>query len=159
MKSTLLSKDSIEVKSLEFCEELLMKIIGIEDESIRDERLCLKSTKEEIKKCLLSGCSYGLYDKNELVAFSLCYYSDYCTGYIDKCFVSPEYRGNGIQKLLLKNNISSLLERGVDEIYAMASPINIPSLKSFESVGFYVKKELEFYGNYRYLLKRDESRD
>lgn len=126
----------------------------MELEKTQDEpRLCCRSEYKDILKSVTSGCSYGLYYKNSLVAYSLCYVTDYGTAYIDKCFVHSKHRGHSYQRLLLQHNIKSLLSNGVCEIYAMTSPNNIASLKSFTSVGFSVMRDAKFSGYERYILK------
>ena len=134
-------------------DDLFSKIIEIERQYINNPEECIRSSEKDVENCLLSGCSYGVFDNGELVAFSLCYHSDYCTGYIDKCFVVPEYRGNKIQQTLLKKNIEALRVKGVDEVFAMVAPKNIASVRSFWSVGFEIKKNITFDNVERILLK------
>lgn len=123
------------------------------ENTLSDYNICLKSSIEDIKKCLLSNCSYGLFVGDTLIAYSLSYYTEYGTGYIDKCFVRNEYRGNGYQYILLNMNIGSLISHNVYEIFAMVSPENIASIKSFKNAGFYVKRDTICNSYERYILK------
>lgn len=64
-----------------------------------------------------------------LVAYSLAYFTEYGTAYVDKCFVCSGYRGHGFQYLLLNANIAKLVSNGAQEIFAMTSPKNEASIK------------------------------
>ena len=144
------------IGKLTYSESLIDYIISIEEEYISSAELCIKSDCKEIEKCLNSGCSFGLFDGDKLVGFSLCYYSDYCTGYIEKTFILPAYRGCGYQKELTKTNLTALKCLGVDEVYSMVSPNNIASKKSLTSVGFRKKKDVVYNGLQRVILKLNQ---
>ncbi len=141
------------VSQLSCQDDIFCRIVEIEKQYINNPEECIRSSEKDIANCLSSGCSYGLFDNGKLVAFSLCYHSDYCTGYIDKCFVAPQYRGKKIQRSLLNRNIEALRSKGVDEIFAMVAPGNKASLRSFWAVGFEIKKIMTFENVERLLLK------
>ena len=144
----------MQVSKLTYTREILQQVLLLEREYLKDEELCLRSSELGIIKCLSSKCSYGIFDYGRLVAFSLCYHSEYSTGYIEKCFVHPDYRGRGTQKLLLNKNLDALKIRNVDEVFAVVSPYNEASLKSFTRVGFVFKKNTECQNHRRLLLKK-----
>lgn len=138
---------------LQYSDKILLKVMEIERQYVTDEEMCIRSDEQDIAKCLSSGCSFGVFVDGEIVAFSLCYHSDYCTGYVDKCFVMPEYRGRRLQCAMLERNIEALSCCGVDEVFAMVSPKNMASFKSFSRVGFKEKKRMFFSDVERLLLK------
>lgn len=106
------------------------------EKQLNDANLCFKSSESIIKRCLNLGCSVGVYINGDLSAYSLCYYNEYGIGYIDKCFVSPEQRGQGWQVSMLLKNINLLISKNIKIIYSMASPSNWVSTRSFKQVGF-----------------------
>lgn len=115
--------------------------------------MCFPSEKEDIVKCLQSGCSFGLLVNDKLVAYSLTYFTEYGTAYVDKCFVHADYRGNGFQYILINANIAKLVSNGVQEIFAMTSPKNEASMKSFINAGFSFKRDIKYKGIERLILK------
>lgn len=115
--------------------------------------MCFASEPEDIVKCLLSGCSLGILINDKLVAYSLAYFTEYGTAYVDKCFVHIDYRGNGFQYILINANIAKLLSNGAQEIFAMASPRNEASIKSFINAGFSFKRDAKYRGYDRLILK------
>ena len=117
--------------------------------------MCLKSSSDDINKCIASNCSYGLFIGNDLIAYSLAYFTEYGTAYIDKCYVKNDYRGNGYQYILLNMNVGSLVSNGACEIFAMVSPKNTASIKSFTNAGFYIKRDAKCNDYERYILKYD----
>ena len=100
----------------------------------------------DIVKCLQSDCSFGLLVNDKLVAYSLAYYTEYGTAYVDKCFVHADYRGNGFQYILINANIAKLVSNGVQEIFTMTSPRNEASIKSFTNAGFQLSETLNIRG-------------
>lgn len=117
------------------------------------EEICARSEEEDIVRCLKSRCSYAASVNGVMSAYSLSYFTEYGTAYIDKCFVDETARGNGIQYILLNANIAALLANDVHEIYSMVSPLNKASLKSFTNAGFKVIRETKYKGYGRYILK------
>jgi len=135
--------------SLDYLEE----IKGNEREYLNNPAECLQSDEEDIIRCLASGCSLGIFCKGSLIAYSLAYFTDYGTAYVDKCFVVPQFRGNGYQYKLLEKQIEKLQSKGVRDVYAMTSPSNIASKKSFEKAGFRYLRETVCHGEKRIILK------
>lgn len=131
----------------------IAKIEELEKTLLSDQIMCFASEPEDIIKCLQSGCSYGLFIDGKMAAYSLSYFTEYGTAYVDKCFVCPHYRGNGFQYMLLNANISKLLSNGANEIFAMTSPKNEASIKSFTNAGFSFKRDTKYKGIERLILK------
>ena len=136
--------------------------LSISDHSTIDEyernipdlsSVCFASEPQDVVKCLQSGCSYGLWINRELVAYSLAYFTEYGTAYIDKCFVNQNYRGNGFQYILINANLAELVSNGVQEVFAMTSPRNKASMKSFTNAGFVFKRDTKYKGQQRIILK------
>lgn len=117
------------------------------------EETCAKSEEEDIDKCLCSGCSFTATVNGHMAAYSLAYFTEYGTAYVDKCFVDEAMRGNGLQYILLNANIAALLANDVHEIYSMVSPANKASLKSFTNAGFQILRETKYKGYDRVILK------
>lgn len=141
----------IQVKALSISS--LSDIEEMEKTLLSDPDICFASEPKDIVKCLRSGCSYGLLINNKLVAYSLAYFTEYGTAYIDKCFVHSDYRGNGFQYILLNANIAKLVSNGVQDIFSMTSPKNEASIKSFTSSGFSIKRDTKYKGVDRLILK------
>ena len=131
----------------------LSDIKNMEQSLLSDPSMCFASEPKDIVKCLRSECSYGLLINDELVAYSLAYFTEYGTAYIEKCFVRSEYRGNGFQCILLNANIAKLVSNGVQYIFSMTSPKNEASIKSFTSSGFSIERDTKYKGVERLILK------
>lgn len=136
--------------------------LSIDDHATIDEyernmpympNVCFMSEPQDVVKCLQSGCSYGLWLGRVLIAYSLAYFTEYGTAYVDKCFVHQDFRGNGFQYMLLNANIAKLLSNGAHEIFAMTSPKNEASIKSFINAGFSFKRDTKYKGIERLILK------
>lgn len=123
------------------------------ESTLVDGSICLKSDTHDIEDSLNGECSVGMFVDDELVAYSLAKWNDYGIGYVDKCFVAPAYRGQGIQKGMLSANLLALVGKKVHEVWAMTSPTNIASLRSFIYVGFQEYKDIICEGFPRKLLK------
>ncbi|WP_130893089.1 GNAT family N-acetyltransferase [Paraprevotella xylaniphila] len=141
----------MEVKSLSMFD--MTEIETMEQALLSNPEICFASEPQDIAKCLQSGCSYGLWLDGSFVAYSLAYFTEYGTAYVDKCFVSSDYRGNGFQYILLNANIARLVSNGVQEIFAMTSPKNDASIKSFTNAGFSPKRATKYKGVERVILK------
>ena len=150
-----ISKGSIDVG-------IEVRKLSISDHSTIDEyernmpylpSVCFASEPQDVVKCLQSGCSYGLWIYRELVAYSLAYFTEYGTAYIDKCFVNQNYRGNGFQYILINANLAELVSNGVQEVFAMTSHSNEASIKSFTNAGFEFKRDTKYKGQQRIILK------
>lgn len=61
-------------------------------------------------------------------------------GYVFQMFVSPKLRRKGIARKLLEYVQSYLVDNGADFLYALVMEENSPSMKCFESSGFFNKK-------------------
>lgn len=142
---------SIEIKQLSMSDHVII------DEYERNmpymPSLCFASEPQDVVKCLQSGCSYGLWLDGVLVAYSLAYFTEYGTAYIDKCFVRQDCRGNGYQYILLNANLAKLVSNSVQEVFAMTSPNNEASIKSFTNAGFSFKRDTKYKGERRIILK------
>lgn len=141
----------MQVKSLSISD--MLDIEKIEQTLLPNPDMCFASEPEDIVKCLRSSCSYGLWLNDRLAAYSLAYFTEYGTAYIDKCFVCSDYRGSGFQYILINANITKLVSKGVQEIFAMTSPKNEASIKSFTNAGFSFKRDTKYKGIERIILK------
>jgi ribosomal protein S18 acetylase RimI-like enzyme len=76
--------------------------------------------------------------------------------HIESLGVSKNFRGHGLQKLLINNALTELRRMGVKKAYCTVSPDNKYSLKNFIETGFIKIAEKELYGGYkRLILARD----
>lgn len=130
------------------------EVESLESEIGKDPRMCMKSDAEDVKKCLHSGCSKAVVEDGNIVAYTLAYFTDYGTAYIEKVFVSENWRGRGLQCELVKEAMKVLLSHDVHETYTMASPYNLASLHNFQKVGFRVLRETRCNGYDRMILRR-----
>lgn len=128
-------------------------IVAMERSHLNNPKECLRSEEHIITESLNSGCSVGVYEGEELIAFSLCYFNEYGVGYVEKCFVMQDKRGRGYQFKMLEVNKSLLEIKGVHTIYTMVSPSNWGSIKSFEKAGFKEFKKIEFKDEERLVMK------
>ncbi|MHB2153628.1 GNAT family N-acetyltransferase [Calditrichota bacterium GD2] len=73
----------------------------------------------------------------------------------------PSFRGKGISKILLDKGIKKLLfsENTIERIVALIRPSNLPSIKSFLSIGFQYNKEVKINNEkfYKYVLYVNEN--
>lgn len=142
---------SIEIKQLSMFDHVI--IDEYEKNMPYMPNLCFASEPQDVVKCLQSGCSYGLWLDGVLVAYSLAYFTEYGTAYVDKCFVRQDCRGNGFQYILLNANLAKLVSNDVHEVFAMTSPANEASIKSFTNAGFSFKRDTKYKGEQRIILK------
>ena len=145
---------SIHIRALSLLE---LPEVSEYEAQLNDEKACAQSTPQDVHKSLASGCSYGAFDlvdgEYKLIGYSLAYPTEYCTGYVDKCFVHEGYRGKGLHKLMLESNLDALVSNGVLNVYAMTAPSNTASISNFKKVGFKVCKDAKYAGHERYILK------
>ena len=128
-------------------------ILLSEQEYLNDPNTCLRSTREDIVKSIHSGMSFGAFINGQLIAYSLCYYNEYRICFIEKCFVHPAYRGNGLQSSLLMMNMATMRNKGIINAYTMASPSNVWSIRNFKERGFNVVGKTEIDGYKRLVLR------
>lgn len=142
---------TISIRALK--EDDIPSVLFLEDTYLTDPSMCLRSSVDDVDKCIWSGLSIGIFCDNKLVAYCLCYDSDYSIGFIEKCFVSPDWRGRNLQHRLLELSMSIMRRRGLLNIYSMVSPDNVWSMRNFNNVGFKVFDKKEFEGYKRVILK------
>jgi len=124
------------------------------ENSMNDDSMCMRSSNEDIAKSLLSGFSVGLLVAGEIVAYSLCYVNEYRLAFIDKCYVSEAYRGQGLQAEMIMLNLELIKEVSF-ACFAMVSPKNEISLKNLKKCGFVISREAVCNGSERYILKNE----
>lgn len=125
------------------------------ENSMEDEKLCMRSTNADIDKSIESKCSVGVLYEGRLIAYSLCYFNEYGVSFIDKSFVLEKFRGLGIQRMMMDKNISLLKDKGSFVCYSMVSPENIASLKNLEKCGFSITRKIIANNHERYCLKNE----
>lgn len=125
------------------------------ENSLNDENLCMRSTNDDIKKSIKSECSVGVLYEGRLIAYSLSYINEYGISFIDKCFVSEERRGSGLQEKMINLNLMLLKDKGSFVCYSMVSPKNTASLKNFEKCGFSITRKIVANNQERYCLENE----
>lgn len=75
--------------------------------------------------------------------------------HMDTIVVLPEYRGQGLQKIMLRYGEERMKERGCTDFMATVHPNNTASLKSFLDNGYDIQKtKLKYYGYLRHILHK-----
>jgi Acetyltransferase (GNAT) family. len=127
-----------DMKKIILNERYLKTILEYESLYLKNDFVCMESSKVDIIKSLNSKCSVGYIDEfnGKLLGYSLLYVNEYHVAFIEKCFVLPEFRGGGLQKEMILKNISCACFHHVLTIFSMCSPINFASLSNFEKTEF-----------------------
>lgn len=130
------------------------EVYSMEDGLVNDKDIVIKSTKEEVEKCLKSGLSYGVFDGDKIVAYTLGYTDEYnYSVFIEKCVSDYNYRGNGFQALTVGTVLATAKSRGCVVAVATVGPKNSFSLENFKKVGFTELGIRELFDNQRVLLE------
>ena len=75
--------------------------------------------------------------------------------HMDTIVVVPEYRGHGLQKMLLHYGEQRMKERGCTDLMATVHPDNAASLKSLLGSGYEIRKTaLKYNGYLRHILHK-----
>lgn len=69
--------------------------------------------------------------------------------HMETAMVIPEFRGRGIQRLLMAKAEETFKERGYTHLMGTAHPDNIFSVKNFEKQGYQIVAEARKYGGLR----------
>ena len=141
-------------------------------ENLPSNDLFVFTEAEDIKESLEIDFCIGVFFDNELVAFSLMvknrlshrnygYYLGYDPERLLKCvsfdttFVSPLFRGFGLQRMLTIIRIDEAIRSGASEALATVSPNNLHSLRNLQNAGFEViDHQVLYQGKERYILRK-----
>ena len=96
----------------------------------------------------LDSCNYGYdlgFDQDDLLKVIN----------LDNAAVHPDYRGRGLQKLMMEMAESELRERGNYILLCTIHPDNTFSLNNALARGFQIQKKLNKYDSVRYFLRKD----
>ena len=108
-----------------------------------------RDTKENIRKELLRGCASILIAELNNIAIGTVFAThDGRKGWINRLAVIPEFRKQGIGKILVEKAESILIEKGIGIIACLIEDYNKTSLATFQKLGYN-----EFKGIH-YLTKR-----
>ena len=66
-------------------------------------------------------------------------------GEISDVFVSEEYRGKGIGRMLVERCIVHSRNNGIDNVFLNVVSDNVPAVKLYKSIGFATEKTTDFY--------------
>lgn len=133
-----------------------------EDENAKET--LRRNTYETLKPCFnKESLVLGVYYHEEMVAFGILYFAgedhenlaysldeipenikEY--GNVKLIIVKKNYRGNGIQRLLIERFVDYARKHGYAGLLSTASPLNIPSCKSLERCDFKLAKVVKKYG-------------
>lgn len=136
---------------------------------IKNPDILRRNSRDALASCLMEphytlGAFYG----NELAAFLILFIGGdteenlgldlgltdrelFLTANMKLVIVSPKFRGNGLQCILIQKVEEIAKEEGFKTLCATISPQNIYSIKNFEACGFVYHSEKKKYGG----LERD----
>ena len=109
-----------------------------------EERLLLRMRKNAVDYNL----SPGLYDKDQLVGFTLIGIDDwggYLTAYDAGTGIVPALRKRGWARKMFDYALPSLRERGVERFALEVLQQNEPAIKAYRKSGFEISRELKCY--------------
>ena len=113
--------------------------------------LFMPDTLENIQSYLEHDLCLGAWDGGRLGAYFIL--REHWAN-ADSVIVHPDWRGNGLQRILLENALP-LLRPGIVGIGATVSPGNPYSLNNAKASGFEIVSRREMYGGHdRYLLAK-----
>lgn len=76
---------------------------------------------------------------------------------MDNAAVRPEYRGHGLQRILMREAEQSLYGTGEKVLLCTIHPENCFSLQNALKEGYEIQKKLPKYGTVRYILRKNIS--
>ncbi len=159
-----ISYDEITIKELGY--DNLDELMDVQEEtfaSLEDASSLRRNTKETFAVCFAKpSVAYGVYYNGEMIAFGMLY----CAGDTDEnlglsldekvdlskvanvkiTVVRPNYRGNGLQRYLIKILEEHAKENGYTICMATAAPDNKYSMDNFYLSGYKCVKVLKKYG-------------
>lgn len=167
----------IDVKIMTLSNEYLNKIIELQDiifDSLENKSFFAKTEKFEFEDIInKSGevvgvvsennelIAFGAMVKPELQGFNLGYDLNFDnkkllrTAHIESTVVHPDYRGNGLQKLLVQNLEQTARKKECDIFCATVAPKNKFSLNTLLKLEYKIVLEKEKYGGLkRYIMTK-----
>lgn len=75
--------------------------------------------------------------------------------HMDTSAVHPDYRGQGLQAMMIRRAEEELSGKGHRILLCTAHPENRFSLNNLLGLGYAIKKRVEKYGSERYILRKD----
>lgn len=127
----------------------------LELEKAHKSSLFFLSDIPDIVRSVDSACSLMLTEEKHIAAFVLVHFTEYGTGYLEKIFVHPSYRGKGLQNKLVKKALIKIKEKGIRVCYTMVNPLNEISLSNFKDIGFIEFMDKKYKGHNRKILVYD----
>jgi RimJ/RimL family protein N-acetyltransferase len=91
-----------------------------------------------------------------------------CSASLCRVFTSPEYRGKGVAKMLIKHILNfGFNELNLERIELIVYDFNLPAIKCYEDLGFVregflrknTKYKNEYWNGYIYSLLKEEWKD
>ncbi len=150
-------------------------ILALQEEVFRTlpaDALFVRETAGELEESLALDVCLGAFDGDELAAFSLMIANRLThrslgaiLGYetarmketvtYDSTFVSPSYRGFGLQRAMLPVKDDAARSLGALEALATVSPDNVHSMNNLLSDGFSILRRQRMYGGLdRYIVRK-----
>lgn len=121
--------------------------LRIKTESNIDKLFSSRHTLESFKEILNNGKIWVIYDKNKIIGYTriLKAVKDLVNGYeyintdnsitLKGTYISPEYRGKGLQRLLHLKSLKYIKEQKYSKIFSFVHPDNVASLKNLRKAG------------------------
>jgi len=105
----------------------------------RDSREAIAKEMQRSETCFL-----GMFDNDKLIGVVLGT-SDGRKGWINRLAVDPEYRRQGLGKILIKECEAFLGKLGIKVFAALIEGDNRPSFAIFEKAGYKFAKDIAYY--------------
>ncbi len=150
------------------------KLITVQDQvyaQMKPKGTYIKITDQEFEEVLGEmGIGVGAICQGQLVGFHVSSFHDSETrelgrylnlepnkleglAYVEASVVLPSFRGNGLQKIMIGENIKLLKSTGfIKHLVTTVAPENIASLKSLKALGFSALKRKEFFPGCQRLI-------
>jgi ribosomal protein S18 acetylase RimI-like enzyme len=129
------------------------KITKVFNESFSDYLVPFKLTREQLENKIKNdgiqlAYSVGAFENDELIGFILHGYdiiSDQKVLYNAGTGVIPHHRGNKLTRKLYENIFPLLISHSIDKIQLEVITGNQPAIKTYQDIGFQVKRTLACY--------------
>lgn len=160
--------DVNELKYLQLDESRIPDLLAFQEDVFNEDEeakeTLRRNTYETLKPCFnKESLVLGVYYQEEMIAFGILYFAgedhenlayslDEVPGNIKEygnvklIIVKKNYRGNGIQRLLIEKFVDYARTFNYAGLLSTASPLNIPSCKSLERCNFKLAKVVKKYG-------------
>jgi len=147
----------------------LMEFQSCVHSGIEDKEQFVFTDQNECSDSLNNDICIGVFSNNSLIAACILVinrdsdrnigakmgYDPLQSATLDSVFISPEYRGMGLQNYLISLRLELAAQLGAKYAFATVSPQNVHSLNNLQSSGFCSIYKGTMYGNFeRFVMMR-----